>query len=61
MLWLIIAITQVGVYGGMALAADRVRGWMATRPAANVLLGRVVGALLVVTAIVTGHGGWQAT
>ena len=59
-LGLIIAITQAGVYGGMALVADRVRGWMETRPAANLVLAWVVGALLIVTAIVTGYSGWQS-
>lgn len=59
-LWLIIAVTQVGVYGGMALGAGRVRDWMLTRPGANALLGRVVGMLLVATAIATGYGGWQS-
>lgn len=59
-LWLIIAATQAGVYGGIALAAGRVRGWMEARPAANAWLGRAVGALLVVVALATGYGGWQA-
>lgn len=59
-LWLIIAVTQAGVYGGMALGADRVRGWMLGRPGVNVLLGRTVGVLLVAAAIATGYGGWRS-
>lgn len=59
-LWLIIAVTQTGVYGGMALGADRVRDWMLGRPGANVLLGRTIGALLVAMAIATGYGGWRS-
>lgn len=59
-LWLIIAVTQAGVYGSMALGADRVRGWMLGRPDVNALLGRTIGALLVATAIATGYGGWRS-
>ena len=58
-LWLIIAITQVAVYGGMALAGDRVRVWFAERPSANVWLARGVGALLLATAAYTAFEGWR--
>lgn len=58
-LWLIIAITQAGVYGGMALAGDRVRGWLDSRPAANMLLARGVGALLLAVAVMTAWEGWR--
>ncbi len=59
-LWLIIAATQIAVYGGMALAGDRVRAWLASRPAANAALARIVGALLIATALLTGLEGWRA-
>ncbi|WP_242108424.1 LysE family translocator [Luteimonas aquatica] len=55
----IIAATQAGVYGGMALAGDRVRGWLAARPGADVLLARSVGGLLVATAVFTAYEGWR--
>ncbi len=58
-LWLIIAMTQAGVYGGMALAGDRVRGWLHSRPAANMLLARGVGALLLAVAVMTAWEGWR--
>jgi len=60
-LWLIIAFTQVAIYGGMALAGDRVRAWLAARPAANAWLARVVGALLLATAAYTAFEGWRLT
>ena len=60
-LWLIIAFTQVAIYGGMALAGDRVRGWLAARPAANAWLARGVGALLLATAAYTAFEGWRLT
>jgi threonine/homoserine/homoserine lactone efflux protein len=58
-LWLIIAITQIAVYGGMAMAGDRVRVWLATRPAANAWLARSVGVVLMATAIYTAWSGWR--
>jgi threonine/homoserine/homoserine lactone efflux protein len=59
-LWLIIATTQVAVYGAMALAGDRVRVWFAERPEANVWLARTVGVLLLATAAYTALGGWRS-
>lgn len=58
-LWLIIAVTQTLVYGGMALAGDRVRAWLASRPSADVLLARTVGGLLLATALYTAWEGWR--
>jgi threonine/homoserine/homoserine lactone efflux protein len=60
-LWLIIALTQVAIYGGMALAGERVRGWFAGRPEANAWLARGVGALLLATAAYTVFEGWRAS
>ena len=59
-LWLIIATTQVAVYGAMALAGDRVRVWFAERPEANVWLARTVGVLLLATAAYTALQGWRS-
>ncbi|MEZ0474344.1 LysE family translocator [Luteimonas sp. B3_2_R+30] len=58
-LWAIIAFTQAAIYGGMALAGDRARAWLASRPAANAWLARTVGALLLLTALYTAFEGWR--
>lgn len=58
-LWLIIALTQAVVYGSVVIASDRVRVWLWSRPSANLALARVVGGLLIVTAVVTGLQGWR--
>lgn len=58
-LFLIGALAQVLVYGGMALAAGRVRGWLAGSAAAQVATGRAVGALLFATAARTLASGWR--
>jgi threonine/homoserine/homoserine lactone efflux protein len=59
-LWLIIAVTQLAVYGGMALAGDRVRSILAARPGANARLARIVGGVLIATAIYTAWSGWSS-
>lgn len=58
-LWLVIAANQAAVYGGLALLAGQVRGWMGRRPAAGMLGARAVGALLLVVAVLTGIQGWR--
>jgi threonine/homoserine/homoserine lactone efflux protein len=58
-LWLIIAINQVCVYGGLALMADRARAWLQHRPGAGLIAARTVGMLLIVGAVMTGVGGWR--
>jgi threonine/homoserine/homoserine lactone efflux protein len=58
-LWLIIALTQIAIYGGMALAGDRVRVWFAERPSANGGLARGVGVVLLATAAYTAFEGWR--
>lgn len=58
-LWTIIAVTQTGVYGTVALAAVRVRTWLAARPDRQRLLSRAVGAFLVAAALVTLAESWQ--
>jgi threonine/homoserine/homoserine lactone efflux protein len=59
-LWLIIAITQVVIYGAMAMAGDQVRVWFVERPAANTALARGVGVLLFATAAYTALEGWRS-
>jgi threonine/homoserine/homoserine lactone efflux protein len=58
-LWLIIALTQIAIYGGMALAGDRVRVWFAKRPSSNGGLARGVGVVLLATAAYTAFEGWR--
>jgi threonine/homoserine/homoserine lactone efflux protein len=60
MLWVIIAVTQTCVYGGVALAAAQARGWLSGRPAAAIAASRAVGAVLVVAAVFTGVEGWRS-
>ena len=58
-LWLIIAATQLTIYGGLAIAGDKVRGWLAARPTANAMLARTVGVVLIATAVYTASKGWR--
>lgn len=55
----IIAVTQFGVYGGLAIAAGGGRGVLAGHPRAEAALGRGVGALLIVVAAITLVEGWR--
>lgn len=59
-LWLIIAVTQIAVYGGLALAGDSARVWFAERPSTNLKMARGVGALLLATAAYTAFEGWRS-
>ena len=58
-MWLIIAINQLCVHGGVALMADRARLWLQDRPGASLLAARCVGGLLVAAAMLTGLEGWH--
>lgn len=58
-LWLIIALNQLCVYGSVALMADRARQWLQGKPAAGMVATRCVGALLVAVATLTGLEGWR--
>lgn len=58
-LGLIIAATQAVVYGAMALGAAGTRSWLRSNPSGQVLVGRIVGAVLVVAAVSTAWNGWQ--
>jgi threonine/homoserine/homoserine lactone efflux protein len=59
-LWLIIAINQLCVYGGLALTADGVRRWLSRKPTAAPMAARIVGVLLIGAAMFTGFEGWRA-
>ncbi|MBW8721690.1 MAG: LysE family translocator [Polaromonas sp.] len=58
-LGLIIAVTQAGVYGSLALAAGGARQWLADRPGASVAMARTVGAVLILCAVFTAWQGWR--
>lgn len=58
-LWLIIAATQVGVYGSVAVAAGNLRNWLTPRPAAGIAINRVVGTALMLVALLTAWHGSQ--
>jgi threonine/homoserine/homoserine lactone efflux protein len=60
-MWLIIAISQLCVYGGVALMADRARSWLQGKPAAGMMATRCVGAVLIAAAMFTGIEGWRGT
>jgi len=52
-LGLIIAATQAGVYGALALGAGGARGWLAARPGAGIVVNRGAGMLLIGVAMLT--------
>lgn len=56
-LGLIIAVTQAGVYGLVALGAGALRAWLARKPGAGAATNRGVGALLIAAAIATAIDG----
>lgn len=53
LMWAIIALTAVCVYGSVALMADGARHWLQDKPAANVMAMRCVGGLLIAAALLT--------
>ena len=59
-IWLIINLTQLGVYGSVVLAAHGLRGWLASNPQSGVMVGRAVGLMLILGAIYTGISSWRA-
>ena len=56
LLGLIIAVTQILIYGTVALGAAQIRLWLRGNPAAQVRAGQAVGLLLIAGAVWTG---WQ--
>lgn len=59
-MWLIIAVNQAGVYGGIAIAADGVRRWLVQEPESALIVSRIVGAMLMLAAVFTAIEGWQS-
>jgi threonine/homoserine/homoserine lactone efflux protein len=56
---LIIAVTQVLVYGAMAWGAGSLQIWLRNNPRSQVLTGRGVGLFLILAAVFTGVQGWR--
>jgi threonine/homoserine/homoserine lactone efflux protein len=54
---LIIASTQLLIYGSFAWSAGGIQQWLRRNPAAQVAIGRAVGALLMLAALWTGWHG----
>ena len=57
-LWLIIATTQVAVYGAVVLLAASARGWLIGHPRLLDGIGRGIGAFLLVAALASAWRGW---
>lgn len=58
-LWIVIAATQTGVYGTVAIAGGEARLWLAGNATATALAGRVVGSVLFIAAIFAAFEGWR--
>ncbi|MES2115135.1 MAG: LysE family transporter, partial [Pseudomonadota bacterium] len=56
----ITALTQAGVYGAVALAASGASGWFNRHPAAAIVVARVMGMLLLATAMLSTYQAWRA-
>jgi threonine/homoserine/homoserine lactone efflux protein len=54
-------VTQLTIYGGLALVAARSRDALVASPAATRFIGRAAGALLVAIAVLTVWRGWGMT
>ncbi len=55
----IIAVTQIAVYGSIALGAAGIRVWLRSNKTGQVRLGQTIGIVLIVAAMWTGWQGWQ--
>ncbi|OJF93883.1 LysE family translocator [Pararhizobium antarcticum] len=55
---LLTALTQLAVYGGLALAAGKSRDVVIASPRLTANIARLVGLLLVVVAVLTAWHGW---
>jgi len=56
---LVIWVTQLAIYGGLALAAARSRDALIGSPGTTRLIGRAAGVLLVTIAVITLWRGWN--
>jgi threonine/homoserine/homoserine lactone efflux protein len=55
-----IVLTQLGIYGGLALLASQSRDFLVTRPGATTFVGRAAGYLFLGVAVLTVWHGWRA-
>lgn len=58
-LWIIIAVTQAGVYGSVALLGDKVRGLFHSNSRAGTIMNRGGGTVLILAAVFTAYDGWR--
>jgi threonine/homoserine/homoserine lactone efflux protein len=58
-LWVIIAVTQVMVYGSLALLAQRVAPWLHRNPKAQPWVTRAVGCILLLVATTMPFYSWH--
>ncbi len=56
----LVALTQLGIYGGLALLAGRSRDALASHPQVTLLTTRAIGVLLMAMAVLTAWHGWSA-
>ncbi|MBA5638314.1 LysE family translocator [Duganella sp. LX20W] len=55
----ITALTQAAVYGALAFAASGASGWFERHPGAAVVVARVMGMLLLATALLSAYQAWR--
>lgn len=55
----ITALTQAGVYGALAFAASGASGWFERHPGAALVVARLMGMLLLATAIFSAYQAWR--
>lgn len=60
LLWFIIATTQTGVYGTVAISAARARDWLAVRRGAVSFASRMVGIILIIAALTAVLKDWRS-
>lgn len=58
-LWCVIALNQLAIYGAVALGAGGLRRWLGRSAAHQARVAQGVGALLLATAAWTAWQGWQ--
>ena len=58
-MWLVIAATQLAVYGTVVMAAGGIRRWLSGNPDAGLVVGRVVGVTLILSGTYSLFSGWR--
>ena len=58
-LWIIIAVTQLVVYGPIALVAGTARDFLSARPEIGLYVNRTVGVFLMLAAVFAAYEGWH--